>query len=163
MAPSRSSSMSDTRSQAAGSPSAHSGPNVSSKALCISGTTQVRAWTPFVIEVISSPIPIPANRPRLTSPCSLETPLAWLARRRTSAAMLKWLSSPGSCPNATRSSTGTPHRGPTARDRTRSDRSGSSRSPPAPSMRGEHQAGPNSLDGGWDVPHRRSPGRSTRG
>ena len=58
------------------------------------GPTQVGACTPLVTEVIgtssvSKPGHSPLNMPRLTSPCSLATPLARWARRRPMTAMLK--------------------------------------------------------------------------
>lgn len=64
-----------------------------------SGATQVGACTPLVTEVIgtssaSKPGHSPANMPRLTPPCSTETPLARWASRRPITAMLNRFGSP---------------------------------------------------------------------
>ena len=58
-----------------------------------SGSVQVGAWTPLVTEVIgtsaaSKPGQRPLNMPRLTSPCSWETPFACWPSRRPITAML---------------------------------------------------------------------------
>ncbi len=65
-----------------------------------SGATQVGACTPLVTEVMgtsagSNPGHSPANMPRLTAPCRVETPLARWARRSPITAMLN---TPGSPP-----------------------------------------------------------------
>lgn len=66
-----------------------------------SGATHVGAWTPLVIEAIgtsgaSKPGQRPSNIPRLTAPCSWDTPLARCASRNPMTAMLK---TPGSPPS----------------------------------------------------------------
>ena len=66
-----------------------------------SGATHVGACTPLVIEPIGTSASSkaghrPLNMPRLTSPCSTETPLARWASRKPITAMLKTDASPPS-------------------------------------------------------------------
>ncbi len=68
-------------------------PNVSCARATSEGSVQVGACTPLVTEVIgtsdwSNPGQSGPNMPRLTSPCSLETPLARWPSRRPMTAML---------------------------------------------------------------------------
>ena len=81
------------------SPSA-SAPWLTARAMT-SGATQVGAWTPLVIEPIGTSASSkaghrPLNMPRLTSPCSCDTPLARWASRKPITAMLKTDASPPS-------------------------------------------------------------------
>ena len=66
-----------------------------------SRATQVGACTPLVIELIGTSASSkaghrPLNMPRLTWPCSWETPLARCASRKPITAMLKTAGSPPS-------------------------------------------------------------------
>jgi hypothetical protein len=82
----------------------------------MSAETQVRAWTPLVIEV-SGPSSggrsghRALNMRRLTAPWSADTPFDMPARRRPMTAMLNglWAGSSGTWPRAMSSSKPMPH------------------------------------------------------
>jgi hypothetical protein len=81
--------------------STRSEPTSCSASAKTSGATQVGACTPLVTWVIgtsgeSKPGQSPANMPRLTKPCSRETPFARCASRSPITAMLKTVGSPPS-------------------------------------------------------------------
>ncbi|SLH34752.1 Uncharacterised protein [Mycobacteroides abscessus subsp. abscessus] len=108
-----SSAGSTSRSFSQPRPSSASSTPTSSRALSIhSRAAQVGACTPLVTDPIgtssaSKPGESGANMPRLTSPCSRETPLARCASRRPMCAMLNTAGS-GSRPSARIRSTESP-------------------------------------------------------